>query len=116
MLSCRVLLTTNFNRCIDIKDWSLSCILNRKELLDLRLLIFLYIAVKEECCVVLLVVDMGLTASMRWPLISNQFLKVSDQVVQLSHLDVVLDHITRIQEANRLDVLLYRFIVLLLLE
>ena len=59
---------------------------------------------------------MRLALSLRCFLISDQLLQVLNQVVQLRHLDVVLNDVARIQEANRLNVLLNRLIVLLLLE
>ena len=46
----------------------------------------------------------------------DELLQVLDQIVQLCHLDVVLNHVTRVQEADRLDILFDSFIILLLLE
>ena len=59
---------------------------------------------------------MGLTSSVRRPLISNQLLQVPDQVVQLGYLNVVLDDVARVEEADSLDVLLDGLVVLFLLE
>ena len=50
------------------------------------------------------------------PLITDELLEVADQVVQLGHLNVILDDVARIEEANRLNVLLDGLIVLFLLE
>lgn len=116
MLSGRVLLSTNFDGRVDIEDRCLVALLDRQELLDLSLLVFLDIAVEQQCCVVFLVVDVGLAASLRRLVIANEFLQVSDQVVKLGDLDVVLDDVAGVQEADSLDVLLNRIIVLLLLE
>jgi hypothetical protein len=46
----------------------------------------------------------------------DQLFQILDQIVQLRHLDVVLDHIARIEEANGHHVLLDCLIVLLLIE
>ena len=59
---------------------------------------------------------MGLASAMRRFFVSNELLEVSNQVVQLSDLDVVLNDITGVQEADSLDVLIDCFIVFLLLE
>ena len=53
---------------------------------------------------------------MRRPLIPNQLLQVPDQVVQLGYLNVVLDDVARVEEADSLDVLLDGLIILFLLE
>ena len=47
---------------------------------------------------------------------SDELLEVLDQAVELVDLDELLDHVARVQKANREPVLLYRFVVLLLLE
>ena len=46
----------------------------------------------------------------------DQLFQILDQIVQLRYLDVVLDHIARIEEANGHHVLLDCLIVLLLIE
>ena len=59
---------------------------------------------------------MRLSFPKRCFLVSNQLLQVLDQIVQLRHLNVVLDHVTWIQEANSLDILFDCLIIFLLLE
>ena len=116
MLSCGVLLSTDLNCGVNIKYWGLSRILDCQELLNLSLFVLLHITVEQECCIVLFIIDMRLTSSMRRLLISDQLLQISDQVVQLSYLNVILDHVTWIEETDRFDVLLDGFVILLLLE
>ena len=53
---------------------------------------------------------------MRRSLVTDGLLEVADQVVQLRHLNVILDDVARIEEANRLNVLLNGLIVFFLLE
>ena len=53
---------------------------------------------------------------MRRSLVTDELLEVADQVVQLRHLNVILDDVARVEEANRLNVLLDGLIVLFLLE
>ena len=53
---------------------------------------------------------------MGWSLVSDKFLEIANQVVQLRHLDVILDHVARIKEADRLNVLFDGLIVLFLLK
>ena len=50
------------------------------------------------------------------PLVTDELLEVADQVVQLGHLNVILDDVARVEEANRLNILLDGFVVLFLLE
>ena len=53
---------------------------------------------------------------MRRSLVTDELLEVADQVVQLGHLNVILDDVARIEEANCLNVLLNGLIILFLLE
>ena len=46
VLPCRILLPADLNRRIDIKDGGLSRVLDCQELLDLRLFVFLDIAIE----------------------------------------------------------------------
>ena len=59
---------------------------------------------------------MALGAALRLLLISNQLVQVLDQIVQLRHLDVILDHITRVEEADCLNILLDSLVILFLME
>ena len=84
---------------------------------DLLRLLCLYIAVKQEGCVVLIIVseriEVGLV-SLRGGGV-DEVLKVGNQVRQLRHLDVTLDHITRVQVPYGLNELFESIIILLLL-
>ena len=116
VLPGRVLLPADLNRSIDIKYGGFSRVLDCQELFYFRLFVFLDIAVEQECCVVLFVVDVRLTSPMSRSLVTDELLEVADQVVQLGHLNVVLNDVARIKEANRLDILLDSLVVLFLLE
>ena len=110
------MLATDLDSSVNIEDWLLRSVFDRQELLDLSFLILLDVTVEQECCVVLVVVDVGLTPTLGGFLISDQLLKVLDQVIKLCDLNVVLNDIAGVQKANRLNVLLDGFIVLFLLE
>ena len=59
---------------------------------------------------------MALGAALRLLLISDQLVQVLDQIVQLRHLYVILDHITWVEEADCLDILLDSLVILFLME
>ena len=46
--------------------------------------------------------------------LSDQLLKVFDEIVKLGHLDVPLDDVTRVQEADGLDELVNGVVIFLL--
>ena len=48
--------------------------------------------------------------------VSDKFLKILYQIIQLSHLNVVLDDIAGVQKVDCLHILLDRFVILFLLE
>mmetsp|Transcript_28932 Transcript_28932/g.35790 ORF Transcript_28932/g.35790 Transcript_28932/m.35790 type:complete len:703 (-) Transcript_28932:22-2130(-) len=116
VLARGVLLAAHFNRRVDVEDRLLLRILNVQKVLDRLLLVFLYIAVQQECCVIFVVINVALGASLRLLFISDQLIQVLDQVIELCDLDVVLDDIAGVEEANSFDVLLDSLIVLLLVE
>ena len=116
MLPRRVLLAADLDGRVHVKDRLLVRILDVQEVFDRLLLVLLHITVQQECRIVLVVIDVALSAALRLFLIANELVQILDQVVQLRHLNVVLNDITRIQEANSLDILFDRFVVLLLVE
>lgn len=116
MLASRVLLAANFNSSVNIEDGLFISVLDVEEVFDCLLLVLLDVTIEQESCVILVVVDVALGTALRLLLISDQLVQVLDKVIELSDLDVVLDDVTRVQETNRLDILLNRFIILLLVE
>ena len=100
--------TTYINGSGHIKNTRMLRILacrRRDVRLDLIELFLLNVAVKQQRCVVFIVVSdsIELVLLLVWRL--NQLLQVHDQIIELGHLDESLDHITRIQVANCLFVL-----------
>ena len=81
-------------------------------------LLFLDVAIQEQSSIVFVVVThrhqlrFSPVFNARRP--SNQFFQVLNQIVQLWHLDVPLNHIARIEVPNRLYVLIDRLLVALL--
>lgn len=73
--------------------------------LDLIKLLLLNVAVKQQRCVVFIVVSDGIELVLLFVRRLNQLLQVHDQIIQLRHLNKSLDHVARIQVANRLFVL-----------
>jgi len=73
--------------------------------LDLIKLLFLNVAVKQQRRVVFIVVSDGIELVLLFVGRLNQLLQVHDQIIQLWHLNKSLDHIARIQVADRLFVL-----------
>ena len=59
---------------------------------------------------------MTLGTALRLLLIANELVQVFYQVVELGHLNVVLDDVAWVEEADRFDVLLDGVIVLFLVE
>lgn len=116
MLPCGVLLAAHLDSRVDVEDGCLFSVLDVQEVFDSLLFVLLHVAIQQECRVVFVVVDVALCASLRLLFVTNQPVEVLDQVVELSDLDVVLDDVARIQEPNRLNVLLNSLIVLLLME
>ena len=116
VLPCGVLLAAHFDGRVDVEDGSLFSVLDVQEVFDSLFFVLLHVAIQQECCVVFVVVDVALCASLRLLFVTDQPVEVLDQVVELSDLDVVLDDVARIQEPNRLDVLLDSLIVLLLVK
>jgi hypothetical protein len=73
--------------------------------LDLIKLLLLNVAVKQQRSVVFIVVSDGIELVLLFVGRLNQLLQVHDQIIQLRHLYKSLDHIARIQVADRLFVL-----------
>lgn len=59
---------------------------------------------------------MGLALTRSRLFVTNQLLQILDQVVELLDLNEVLNDIARVEETYSLNVLLDRFVILLLLE
>ena len=100
--------TTHINGSGHIKNTRMFRILacrRRDVRLDLIELFLLNIAVKQQRCVVFIVVSDSIELVLLLVRRLNQLLQVHDQIIELGHLDESLDHITRIQVANCLFVL-----------
>jgi len=100
--------TTHINGSGHIKNTRMLRILAcRRRYVRLYLieLFLLNIAVKQQRCVVFIVVSDSIELVLLLVRRLNQLLQVHDKIIELGHLDESLDHITRIQVANCLFVL-----------
>lgn len=111
--------TTDINSGCNIKNasWLVWILLWSCGLLNVILylvnFLFLYIAVQQQSSVVLIVVVVsGSSVSLLFVWLSSQLVQISDQVVQLRHLDVPLNNIRWIQMPNSFFILLNCFFVI----
>ena len=118
-----LLLSTDFNSSSDIEDSLFASTATGllDQLSDLLRLLSLHIAVQQQRCVVFVVVSHDNTSTLSSTYTSltggrvNQLLKILDQVGELRHLDVALNHIGRVQIPDGLDELLQGIIELFFL-
>jgi len=96
LVSCGLVLAAHINCSRHIEDALVLCLFSgcsSDVVFTLVDLVFLNVAIKEQRCVVLIVICDGRKLGLLLLRLLGQLLQILDQIIELRHLDISLNHV-----------------------
>ena len=115
LLSCGLVLSANVNRSLYVENsFVLSCISCWLIDVDLNFvkLLFFYVAVQQQSCVVFVIVSYWAELSLLFFWCLSKLFKISNEIFKLWNLNEFLNDVAGIKMTDCFNILLNRFIIL----